>query len=111
MLIEIGMLQVLSENKEEFLKAVQIFISVQRCKREEMLYKEARFYTKIDDEDSIEHWMYIDFFENPEDCQRHWNLVEKDNELKAPLETVMSKIVPDSFKTSRWIEKDELRLE
>ncbi len=109
--IEIGTWQVSSEKKEEFLTATQTFIAVQKAKRDEMLYKEARFYTKVDDENSLVHWMYIDFFENLNDCQKHWNMVEKECELRAPLETLMSKIVPNSFKTSRWIEKDELRLE
>ena len=76
-----------------------------------MLYKEVRFYTKVDDETSIEHWMYIDFFEDIEDCQKHWDLLEKDEELKGALENVMSQIVPDSLKTSRWIEREKLRLE
>ncbi|MFW9799920.1 MAG: hypothetical protein ACFFD9_05760 [Candidatus Thorarchaeota archaeon] len=111
MLIEIGTWQVLSENKEKHLEVARTLIAVQRAKRDEMLYKEVRFYTKVDDETSVEHWMYIDFFENLEDCQRHWEMLEKDGELKAALENVMSQIVPDSLKTSRWIEKDELRLE
>jgi hypothetical protein len=111
LLIEIGTWQVSTENREEFLKAVRTFVEVQRGKREDMFYKEARFYTKVHDDESVEHWMYIDFFENLENCQRHWNMIEKDDDLKAPLEIVMSQIVPDSFNTSRWVEKDELRLD
>ena len=111
MLMEIGTWQVRSDNREKHLEAAQTLIAVQRAKREEMLYKEVRFYTKVDDETSTEHWMYIDIFENLEDCQEHWDMLEKDDELKAALGNVMSQIVPDSLKTSLWIEEDELRLE
>ncbi|UCH05819.1 MAG: hypothetical protein JSW05_06545 [Candidatus Thorarchaeota archaeon] len=110
MLIEIGTWQVPSENSETHLEVAQTLVVLQRAKRDEMLYKEVRFYTEVDEEASVEHWMYIDFFENLEDCQKHWDMLEKDEGLKAALENVMSQIVPDSLKTSRWIEKDELRL-
>ena len=111
MIIEVGTWQVPSENTEKHLELAKTLIALQRAKRDEMLYKEVRFYTKVDDETSVEHWMYVDFFENLEDCQKHWDMLEKDEELKAALESVMSQIVPDSLKTSRWTEKDELRLE
>ena len=111
MLIEIGTWQVPRENSEKHLEMAEALIAVQRAKRDEMLYKEARFYTKVDEEASVEQWLYIDFFENLEDCQKHWDMLEKDEELRAALGKVMSQIVPDSLKTSRWIEKDELRLE
>ncbi|UCH05662.1 MAG: hypothetical protein JSW05_05720, partial [Candidatus Thorarchaeota archaeon] len=105
MLIEIGTWQVPSENSEKHLEVAQTLVVLQRAKRDEMLYKEVRFYTKVDEGTSVEHWMYIDFFENLEDCEKHWDMLEKDEELKAALGNVMSQIVPDSLKTSRWIEK------
>jgi hypothetical protein len=111
LLVEIGTWQVPSKNSEKHLEVAQTLIALQRARRDEMLYKEARFYTKVDEETSVEDWMYIDFFENLEDCKEHWDMLDKDEELKAALENVMSQIVPSSLKTSRWIEKDELRLE
>ncbi|MFX1416986.1 MAG: hypothetical protein ACFFC0_09235 [Promethearchaeota archaeon] len=111
MLIEIGTWQVPGENSKKHLEVARTLVAVQRAKRDEMLYKEVRFCTRVDEETSVEHWMYIDFFENLEDCEKHWDMLEKDEELKAALGNVMSQIVPDSLKTSRWIENDELRLE
>ncbi len=111
MILEIGTWQVSSEKRENHLEVVHQFLAVQRARRDEMHFKEARFYTMVDEETSVEHWMYIDFYENIEDSQKQWDLLERDEELKACLEKVLSQIVPDSLKTTRWTENNELRLE
>jgi hypothetical protein len=113
--IDIGQWQIPVENSEEHRKLARKFVDYQRANRDEWPYKEARFYMMLSEDASVEFWMYIDFFDSPEEFKKMEAVINKMQETDSDMKTTFDRLfelqVPDSWKTTQWTEVDELRIE
>jgi hypothetical protein len=112
---DVGRWQVLKEDSEKHYELWKKGLEMQKANRDLWCYKESRFFRMIDDDGSVENWMWLDSYESKEDYDRFMaafpERMKSDPELKASYERFQAVMVPDSTKMALWKEVEEFRVE
>jgi hypothetical protein len=104
--------QVSKEHSKKHDELLKKSLEMQRNNRELWCYTESRIFKMVDEDSSIENWMYLDLYEKLDDFNGFVEAISKrmetDTELSAWRDDFLSVVVEDSWKSAIWTEEHRI---